>query len=149
MSSPPSGFSPALDHIGIAVRDLQAAAAAWRALLQVDLERVEEVASEGVRVGYLPLPGCATLELLEPLAEDTPVGRFLSTRGPGIHHLSFRVPSCADALRAAEQAGIRPLPPAPRPGSGGTLVAFFHPRDTGGVLIELCERPRGAGPGSE
>jgi methylmalonyl-CoA epimerase len=130
----------ALDHIGVAVPSLEAAVAVYRSVLGLEPERIEEVPGEGVRVAFLPLAGGAAIELLEPTREDSPIGKFLATRGPGIHHLSFRVSSCRQAIREAEAAGVRVLPPAPRPGAHGSLVAFFDPRDTGGVLIEVCER---------
>lgn len=131
----------ALDHVGIAVRNLEEALAVWRVAPGLEAAHVEEVATEGVRVAFLQLVGGVAIELLEPLAgSGSPVSRFLDKRGPGVHHLSFRVPDCRAAIRAAEAAGIHVLAPAPRPGSRGTLVAFFDPRDTGGVLIEVCER---------
>ncbi|MFN2431932.1 MAG: methylmalonyl-CoA epimerase [Gemmatimonadota bacterium] len=139
----PSGPSP-LDHVGVAVRDVVEAASAYRAVLGLELRDVEDVLGEGVRVGFLPLAGGPAIELLEPLEGDSPVARFLARRGPGVHHLSFRVRSCEAAIRSAEAAGIRVLPPAPRPGAHGTRVAFFHPNDTGGVLIEVCERTAAA-----
>jgi methylmalonyl-CoA epimerase len=141
-----SEFLPAtavLDHVGIAVVSLAEALPVYAAILGLEPAHVEEVPSEGVRVAFLPLAGGGVIELLEPLAaagSTSPVGRFLEKRGPGVHHLSFRVPDCRAAIQGAGAAGIRVLPPAPRPGSRGTLVAFFDPRDTGGVLIEVCER---------
>lgn len=112
----------------------------WQAVLGLEPEEVEEVPTEGVRTAFLPLAGGGAVELLEPTGPDSPVSRFLERRGPGVHHLSFRVGSCRTAMAAAEAVGIRVLRPAPRAGSRGSLVAFFDPRDTGGVLIEVCER---------
>jgi methylmalonyl-CoA epimerase len=109
-------------------------------VLGLELGGVEEVPAEGVRVGFLPLAGGGAIELLEPLGPDSPISRFLERQGPGVHHLSFRVGSCRDAVRAAEAVGIRVLPPAPRAGAGGALIAFLHPQDTEGVLIEVCEK---------
>ena len=136
-------FLPAtavLDHVAIAVASLTQALPGYAAMLGLEPAHVEEVPAEGVRVAFLPLAGGGAIELLEPVGSASPVGRFLEKRGPGVHHLSFRVPDCRAAIQDAEAAGIRVLPPAPRPGSRGTLVAFFDPRDTGGVLIEVCER---------
>jgi methylmalonyl-CoA epimerase len=99
----------------------------------------EEVPDEGVRVLFLPLAAGGAVELLEATRDESPVAKFLAKRGPGVHHLSFRVVSCARAIRDAEAAGIRVIPPAPRPGARGRRVAFFHPADTGGLLIEVCE----------
>lgn len=136
----------ALDHIGVAVTSIEGALAAYRAILGMGPSGTEDIAAEGVRVAFLPFPGGGgSIELLEPTRPDSPVGKFLGRNGPGIHHLSFRVPSCREAIRAARAAGIRVLPPAPRTGAGGVLVAFFHPKDTGGVLIEVAELS-GGGP---
>ena len=125
--------------MGIAVASLDGALPLWRDVLGLAPGEPEEVPSEGVRVLFLPLAAGGAVELLEPTRDDSPVARFLAKRGPGVHHLSFRVRSCAEAIRAAEAAGIRPIPPAPRPGARGRLVAFFHPADTGGLLVEVCE----------
>lgn len=138
-----SALAGELDHVGIAVASIDHAAAVYRSVLGLEAREAEEVADEGVRVAFLPLAGGGALELLEPTRPGSPVAKFLDTRGPGVHHLSFRVPSCRAAIAAAEAAGIRALPPAPRQGSRGSLVAFFDPRDTGGVLIEVCERAGG------
>ncbi len=138
---PSLAFATALDHVGIAVPSLEEALPAYAAILGLKPTHVEEVPAEGVRVAFLPLAGGGAVELLEPLEGATSaVGLFLRKRGAGVHHLSFRVPDCRAAIRAAETAGVHALPPAPRPGSRGSLVAFFDPRDTGGVLIEVCER---------
>jgi methylmalonyl-CoA/ethylmalonyl-CoA epimerase len=129
-----------LDHLGIAVPSIEEALPAYAAILGLEPTHVEEVPAEGVRVAFLRLGGGAAIELLEPLpGRDSAVEKFLRKRGGGVHHISYRVPDCRSAIRAAEAAGIRVLPPAPRPGSRGRLVAFFDPRDTGGTLIEVCE----------
>ena len=135
-------FTAALQHIGVAVESIESAARVYRGLLGLEVRAVEDVPAEGVRAGFLPLAGGGAIELLEPTAAESAVGRFLARHGPGIHHLSFRVPDCRAAIRAAEAAGVRAIPPAPRPGADGALVAFFHPQDTGGVLIEVSERAR-------
>lgn len=129
----------ALDHVGVAVRNIAEALPLWRDVLGLAPGEPEEIASEGVRVLFLPLAAGGAVELLEPARDDSPVAKFLAKRGPGVHHLSFRVASCTRAIRDAEAAGIRVIPPAPRPGARGRLVAFFHPADTGGLLIEVCE----------
>lgn len=127
-----------LDHIGLAVESLGEALALYRDLLGLELLYEEFVESDGVRVAVLDL-GRGHLELLEPTGPDTPVGRFLAKRGPGIHHLALRVKSCATALSTARAAGYRLLDETPRPGAGGKQIAFIHPRSTGGVLLELCQ----------
>lgn len=129
-----------LDHVAVAVRSLQAAVRAFEAL-GLRCTHVEEVPSEGVRVAFLAL-GEATLEFLEPTTPAGPVARFLASRGEGVHHVALRVPDLEGALQRATAAGLEPVPPAPRPGSRGTRVAFLHPRVTAGVLVELVEYPR-------
>jgi methylmalonyl-CoA epimerase len=132
-----------VDHIGIAVRSIAAARALYEALgLQV--EAVEDVPHEGVRVALIPC-GDTRLELLEPLAADSPVGRFLERRGPGIHHLCL----ASDDVRADDQrlraAGLETLRPEPTRGASGCWVQFVHPRSAGGVLLELAQ-PGSAAP---
>jgi methylmalonyl-CoA/ethylmalonyl-CoA epimerase len=135
-----------LDHVGVAVASLEAAAATWR-LLGLDVGPPEEVAGSGVRVAFVTIGG-ARVELLEPLAADTPVGRFLSRRGPGLHHVAWRVDDLEDALARLAAAGVPLVDAAPRPGAHGSRVAFLHPTAVGGVLVELVEPvpPRDSGP---
>lgn len=132
----------ALAHIGVAVRDLAAAEATYRALgAEVSLR--EEVPSEGVRVAFLELGG-VRIELLEPMdpAAEGGVARFVRERGGGVHHLAFDAADLPAALSALDAAGIAPIGGGMRPGAEGRRVAFLHPRDTGGVLLELCEVKR-------
>jgi methylmalonyl-CoA epimerase len=131
-------LSSGLDHIGIAVNSLAESVPLYRDLLGLELLYQEEVASDGVRVAVLELGG-GHLELLEPTGPDTPVGRFLAKRGPGIHHVALRVGDCASALAAVRAAGLAVLDETPRRGAGGKQIAFLHPRATGGVLLELCQ----------
>jgi len=128
-----------LHHIGVAVANLEEAIRAYRAL-GLAVEKVEEVPSEMVRVAFLPV-GEAHLELLEPTDPASPVARFLEKRGPGLHHLCFAVQDIGKAVAAAQAAGLAPLDAAPRPGAGGSQVCFFHPKSTGGVLVELWQDP--------
>ncbi|MBP7149599.1 MAG: methylmalonyl-CoA epimerase, partial [Acidobacteria bacterium] len=134
-----SGRILGLDHLGIAVRDPRARLSFWAERLGLPLERVEAVPAEGVRTWFVTLGG-AHVELLEPLAGDSPVGRFLEKRGEGLHHVCLAVEGLDALLARAEAAGIAPVGGGVRPGAGGCRVAFLHPRDTGGVLIELSER---------
>ena len=103
------------------------------------VESTEEVPEQGVRVAMLPI-GETRVELLEPLSNDSPVGRFLEKRGPGIHHVAIRVADIHGALTRLRESGARLIDEAPRVGAGGCLVAFVHPSSTGGVLLELVER---------
>lgn len=139
-----------MDHIGVAVENLDQALTAYTAGLGLTLERVEEVPGDGVRVAFLSWsgfegPGGARIELLEPLGPDTPVGRFLRSRGPGLHHLAFFVPDVAQAASRAQAAGLVLIDGYPRQGAGGRLVAFIHPKSVSGVLVELCQGERDLG----
>lgn len=132
-----------LDHVAIAVRSLDDALPAWRDGLGIECTGVESVEGEGVRVAFLPV-GETRLELMEPSRGDSPVQRFLDSRGEGLHHLCFEVDDLGMALDELRQRGFRVLDE--RPGAGGARVAFVHPKSANGVLIELrqaggTERP--------
>lgn len=132
---------PAVDHIGIAVPDLEEALPLYAALLGREESGQEEVPDEKVRVAWFG-DGAGRIELLEATGPDSPIARFLERRGPGIHHVCVRVPKLADAVRRVRAAGAEVIPPGIRIGAGGRKVAFLHPRTTGGVLLELCEAER-------
>ena len=127
-----------IDHIGIAVKSLAESVPAWEALLGINASGTEEVPSEKVRVAFFG-DGPGRVELLEATGPDSPIARHVEKRGPGIHHVCLRVPDLDAALARAAEAGRVPIPPGIRGGAGGHRVAFFHPRDTGGVLLELAE----------
>lgn len=127
-----------LHHVGIAVEDLEAAKARYL-LLGFRVEAEGEVAAQGVRVAMLRGEGEARLELLAPLGQETPVGRFLAKRGPGLHHLAFATLDLEGTLAALRAAGARLVDETPRPGFGGHRVAFLHPSFAQGVLWELME----------
>lgn len=127
-----------LEHVAIAVDDLEAAVTVYRAVLGRPDSGRELVESEGVRIAFFDLGG-ARLELMEPTAEDTAVGRFLQRRGPGLHHIALEVADIEAALERCRAAGLRSVGEAPRSGGGGGRVAFLHPGGTGGVLLELTE----------
>jgi methylmalonyl-CoA epimerase len=127
-----------IEHLGVAVPSLAAGLALYRDLLGFVQEFEEEVPSEGVKVAGLQAGG-AVIELLEPTREDSPVGRFLARRGPGLHHFAVEVQDLARLLPRLKAAGVALLDEAPRPGSRGTKVAFIHPKGAHGVLIELVE----------
>ena len=126
-----------IDHLGLAVAAIADRLPRWEAL-GLELEHTETVAGEGVRTAHLRA-GESSIELLEPLDDDSPVGKFLARRGEGLHHVALRVADIEAALERAREAGLTPIGAAPRPGSCGTRVAFLHPRTTGGVLLELVE----------
>jgi methylmalonyl-CoA/ethylmalonyl-CoA epimerase len=127
-----------LDHLGIAVPDLDAALAFWRDCLGLSLEGVEVVESEGVRTAFLDV-GDAKIELLEPLDDASVIGRFIARRGPGVHHLCLAVDEIEATLETLDAAGVRLVDRKPRPGAHGKKVAFIHPSSAGGVLVELAE----------
>jgi methylmalonyl-CoA/ethylmalonyl-CoA epimerase len=127
-----------IDHIGIATARLDEATAVWRDALGLELESTEEIATQGVRVAMLPL-GESRIELLEPLTEDSPVGKFLGKRGPGIHHIAVRVDDIRASLAQLQAKGFRLIDEVPRIGAGGCLVAFVHPASANGVLLELVQ----------
>jgi len=128
-----------IDHLGLAVRSIDESLRFWRDALGLPTGGApEEVASEKVRVVFLPL-GESRIELLEPLGSDSPIARHLERRGEGLHHVCLRVESLEAALETLEGQSIRPIEPRIRTGAGGHRIAFIHPRDTGGVLVELAE----------
>jgi methylmalonyl-CoA/ethylmalonyl-CoA epimerase len=128
-----------IDHIGIATNDIEQMASIYRDALGLSVVETEEVASQKVRVAMLPV-GESRIELLEATASDSPISKFLAKRGPGIHHLAFKVDDIRAALADLKSKGARLIDEEPRTGAGGCLVAFIHPSSTGGVLIELVER---------
>lgn len=127
-----------LDHIGIAIKQIDQALALWRDTLGLTVDHKEEIPEQGVRVGMLAI-GDTHVELLEPLSDDSPVGRFLQKRGPGIHHIALAVDDIRAELQKLKSKGARLIDQEPRIGAGGCLVAFIHPASTGGVLLELVE----------
>ncbi|MDO9171123.1 MAG: methylmalonyl-CoA epimerase [bacterium] len=141
--APPAGMAGRVDHLGIAVTDLEAGIRLYAGLLGLELVAVEEVPREKLKVALLKLdrdggPGC--VELLQPLDPDSNVGRFLEKKGPGLHHVAFAAQDMDAALAACRAAGLRLLNEEPLPGAHGKQVVFLHPKDTGGVLIEICSR---------
>lgn len=125
-----------LDHIGIAVGDLGAALAFYRDALGLEVEAPEEVPTQRVRAHFIPV-GESSLELLEATAPDSPIAKYVEKRGPGIHHVTLRVPDIRAALAALKARQARLIDEEPRPGAGGSLVAFIHPAAAHGVLVEL------------
>jgi methylmalonyl-CoA/ethylmalonyl-CoA epimerase len=133
-----------IDHVGIAVSDLGEAVERYRRTFGIEPVHRERMDDQGVEEVLFAV-GESFVQLLGALGPDTPVGRFLGKRGPGVHHVGFRVASVADALEHLRAEGVGLIDEAPRPGSRGTTIAFVHPKDTGGVLIELVEAPEGRG----
>ena len=127
-----------LDHVGIAVRNLDHALDTYRERYRVEPLYREVVESQGVEEAMIPVGG-SFVQLLQPLAVDTPVGRFLESRGEGLHHIAFVVSSIDDALDHLREEGARLVDETARPGGRGTRIAFVHPADLAGTLIELVE----------
>ncbi|MDA8019911.1 MAG: methylmalonyl-CoA epimerase [Thermoanaerobaculia bacterium] len=128
-----------IDHIGIAVHSIEEARGFYEAL-GLHVEEIEEVESEGVRVAMLPL-GESRIELLEPTRGDSPIATFLEKRGPGMHHVCFGTADIEGDDTKLRAEGVRVLRPEPTVGAGGSRVQFVHPKDAGGVLVELSEPP--------
>ena len=125
-----------LDHIGIAVADVNDALAFYRDALGLEVEPPEDVASQRVRAHFIPVGGAA-LELLEATAPDSPIAKFVAKRGPGLHHITLQVDDIRAALAHLKDRGVSLIDEQPRPGAHGSLVAFIHPSSTHGVLLEL------------
>jgi methylmalonyl-CoA/ethylmalonyl-CoA epimerase len=130
-----------IDHIGLAVEDLEEAVERYRRTLGVEPTHRERVEDQGVDE-VLFLVGHSYLQLLGSIGSDTPVGRFLARHGPGVHHVAYGVSDVAAALEHLRGEGVRLIDEGPRPGSRGTTIAFVHPAGMEGVLVELVQRPR-------
>jgi methylmalonyl-CoA/ethylmalonyl-CoA epimerase len=128
-----------LDHIGIAVSDLEASLALYRDVLGLEVDAPEDVASQRVRAHFIQA-GEGALELLEPTAPDSPIAKYVEKRGPGLHHVALRVDDIRAALAHLKARGVRLIDQEPRPGAHGSLVAFIHPSAAHGVLVELKQK---------
>ena len=128
----------AVDHVGVAVESIDAALAIYQDALGMPLVHSETVEDQGVEAALLDV-GDSHVELLQPLGPDTAVGKFLAKRGPGLHHVAYRVGSVEDTLEALQAAGVRLIDEHPRTGIRGSQVAFLHPASTGGVLTEIVQ----------
>ena len=127
-----------IDHVAIAVHDLEAAISYYQRAFGATVDHREVVASDGVEEALLKVAE-SYIQLLTPTRPDSPVAKALEKRGEGLHHIGYRVANCADALAQMIAAGATPLDKAPRPGSRGTTVAFIHPKGSFGTLIELVQ----------
>jgi len=128
----------AVDHVGVAVESIDAALAIYQDALGMPLVHRETVEDQGVEAALLDV-GDGHVELLQPLGPDTAVGKFLAKRGPGLHHVAYRVGSVEETLEALQAAGVRLIDEHPRIGIRGSLVAFLHPSSTAGVLTEIVQ----------
>ncbi|MFL2433686.1 MAG: methylmalonyl-CoA epimerase [Vicinamibacterales bacterium] len=131
-----------LDHIGIAVDDLEEALGFYREGLGLNVEMTENVPSQAVRAHFIET-GKAKLELLEATSTESPIARSIERRGVGLHHITFRVDDLVEALDHLRERGVQLIDDVPRDGAEGALVAFIHPRSTHGVLVELKQERNG------
>lgn len=129
-----------IDHIGIAVNTLTDAYPFWKVLGFNEDTNPEVVSDQKVKVAMLPLVNQARVELLEPTSEYSPIAKFTSKRGPGIHHICLRVKNIESLLAKLKSAGVRLINESPVSGAHGCMVAFVHPSSTGGVLVELSQK---------
>ena len=127
-----------LDHVAIAVPSITAVLPIFESLIGSTGSQTETIESQGVAVSFVG-ESIGRIELLEPTRSDSTVQRFLDKRGPGLHHIAYRVPDIRAALSDLKQRGVRLIDETPRPGAGGHMVAFLHPSSTGGILVELVE----------
>jgi methylmalonyl-CoA/ethylmalonyl-CoA epimerase len=127
-----------LEHIGIAVKDINSANALFSSLLGQNPYKIEEVESEGVRTSFFDVGG-VKFELLEATRADSPIAKFIEKRGEGVHHLAFEVADIQKSISEYEQKGFVLINTAPKPGADNKLIAFLHPKSTQGVLVELCQ----------
>ena len=127
-----------IDHVAIAVRDLEAAIEFYAKAFGATVAHREIVESDGVEEALLKVAD-SYVQLLTPIRDDSPVAKAIDKRGEGIHHVGYRVDDCAAALESMKSAGATPIDAAPRPGSRGTTVAFIHPKGSFGTLIELVQ----------
>jgi len=128
-----------VDHIGVAVSNLEEALKIYTDVLGLKLHGTEVVEEQKVRVAFMPV-GDTEIELLESTDPEGPIAKFIEKRGEGIQHIAFRVDDIEEALEQMRRKGVRLIDEKPRYGAGGARIAFLHPKSTGGVLVELCER---------
>lgn len=128
-----------IDHIGIAVSNLEEALKFYEGVLGMNLQGTEIVEEQKVKVAFLPI-GDTEIELLESTDKDGPIARFIEKKGEGIQHIAYRVDDIEKEIEEMKQKGIRMIDEVPRYGAGGAKIAFLHPKSTNGVLIELCQR---------
>lgn len=128
-----------IDHLGIAVNSIEDGKGFWTDALGLHFEGTETIEEQKVTTAFFPV-GESEVELLESTAPDGPIAKYLEKKGPGIHHIAFRVENIEEALAELKEKGVRLIDEKPRKGAGGARIAFLHPKATNGVLVELCER---------
>ncbi len=128
-----------IDHIGIAVKSIEEGGKFFTEMLGLKLQKVEIIEDQKVKTGFFPITD-SELELLESTAPDGPVAKYIDSRGEGVQHIAFRVENIDEALKELKEKGVRLIDQEPRKGAGGARIAFIHPKESHGVLVELCEK---------
>ena len=128
-----------IDHIGIAVKNLEKAIDVWQDLLSIPLSGIEEVPSQEVRVAVFKV-GDSRIELVEATSPDSPIAKFIANRGEGVHHIALRTQKCSTILQALDAKGVSLIDKTARTGAGDSHIGFVHPKSLGGVLLEITER---------
>ena len=128
-----------IDHIGIAVKSIEEGKRFFTDILGLKFEKTEIIEEQKVKTGFFPITD-SELELLESTEPDGPVAKFIEARGQGVQHIAFRVENLDGALAELKEKGVRLIDQEPRKGAGGARIAFIHPKETSGVLVELCEK---------
>jgi methylmalonyl-CoA/ethylmalonyl-CoA epimerase len=128
-----------IDHLGIAVNSIEEGKSFWSEILGLNFEGAETVEAQKVNTAFFPV-GESEVELLESTSPDGPVAKFIEKKGTGFQHVAFRVANIDTALKELKEKGIQLIDQEPRLGAGGAKIAFLHPKATGGILVELCER---------
>ena len=128
-----------IDHIGIAVKSIEQAGKFYTDMLGLRIADIENVPDQRVNVAFLPITD-SEVELLESTEPDGPVAKYIDSRGEGVQHIAFRVENIEEALEELKEKGVRLIDEKPRKGAGGAWIAFIHPKETNGVLVEICER---------
>ena len=128
-----------IDHVGIAVKSIEQAGKFYTEILGLKIQDIENVADQKVNVAFLPITD-SEVELLESTEPDGPVSKYIDARGEGVQHIAFRVENIGEALEELKSKGVRLIDQTPRNGAGGARIAFIHPKETNGVLVEICER---------
>lgn len=128
-----------IDHLGIAVNSIESGKDFWSGVLGLDFEGAETVEEQKVTTAFFPV-GESEVELLESTSPDGPVAKYIEKKGTGIQHIAFRVENIEAALEELKEKGVQLIDQTPRKGAGGAKIAFLHPKATGGVLVELCQR---------
>jgi len=128
-----------IDHIGVAVKSIEEAGKFYKDILGLRIEEIESVADQKVNIAFIPITD-SEVELVESTEPDGPVAKYIDSRGEGVQHIAYRVENIEKALEELKAKGVRLIDQEPRKGGGGARIAFIHPKETNGVLIEICER---------